>query len=260
MYFVDKYPPVILLSMKPFHFKQFTIHQDQCAMKVTLDACLLGSLCAQFVKQSSPLLHRLPSATLDIGSGTGLLSLMLAQTGLKNIVGVELDPAAAIQAQQNIDNSPFQDQISIIQSDIQSYCAKHKFDLIISNPPFFTGNLKGLNQQRNQARHNDGLGFLDLASCISKLLAEQGSAWIILPCDEFPRFEKVVTHNHLIIQSKHWIKSQQTKAPHRVVFSLQHSNSKNTECAEKTVVIKTHSQADYSPEFKKLLTDYYLKL
>jgi tRNA1Val (adenine37-N6)-methyltransferase len=246
--------------MKPFHLKQFSINQDKCAMKVTLDACLLGGLCAQFVNQSLWLSDEIPNATLDIGSGTGLLSLMLAQTGLKNIIGVELDPAAAIQAQQNINDSQFKDQITIVQSDIQNYSSEHKFNLIVSNPPFFTDNLKGPNQQRNQARHNDGLSFSDLAISISELLAVQGTAWILLPCDEFSRFEKIATHNSLAILSKYWIKSQQTSSPHRVVFALQHSDSNNIQPFEKTFVIKTHSQADYSPEFKQLLTDYYLKL
>lgn len=229
-------------------------------MKVTLDACLFGGLCAQFVKQTTAQSKPAPNMALDIGSGTGLLSLMLAQTGLKNIVGVELDSAAAVQSKQNINHSPFKHQVSIIQSDIQSYCPEHKFDLIVSNPPFFTDNLKGPNQQRNQARHNDSLSFLHLAGCISKLLTEQGTAWLLLPCDEFSKFEQAAADNSLLIRSKHWIQSQQTKAPHRIAFTLQHSTSKIFDWFEETIVIKTDSKAEYSTKFKQLLTDYYLKL
>jgi tRNA1Val (adenine37-N6)-methyltransferase len=120
--------------------------------------------------------------------------------------------------------------------------------------------MKGLNKKRNQARHNDSLSFLHLADCISKLLSEQGTAWLLLPCDELSKFEKAASHNSLLIQSKYWIKSQQTKDPHRIVFTLQHSTSKIIDYVEETIVIKTDSKAEYSLKFKQLLTDYYLKL
>jgi tRNA1Val (adenine37-N6)-methyltransferase len=246
--------------MKPFQFKKFSIDQDKCAMKVTLDACLFGGLCAQFIKQATAELNIIPNTALDIGSGTGLLSLILAQAGVKNIVGVELDSAAAAQSKQNIDRSPFKHQVSIVQSDIQSYCPAHKFDLIVSNPPFLTDNLKGPNQKRNQARHNDSLSFSHLAGCISKLLSAQGTAWLLLPCNEFSQFEKAAVDSSLLVRSKHWIQSQQNKDPHRVAFTLQHSTLKILDYFEETVVIKTDSKAEYSPKFKQLLTDYYLKL
>ena len=180
--------------MKPFHFKQFSIQQDQCAMKVTLDACLFGAICTDSLNNQKNV-----TTALDIGSGTGLLSLMLAQSGVEHITGVELDKPAAEQAQANVLNSPFRNQIN-------------------------------------------------------------GTAWILLPCDETERFfeysEKQSLYCHQIIE----IKSQKNKTPHRAVFSLKHDPLIKTSAVLSTITIKNQDLSDYSDEFKTLLKDYYIKL
>ena len=241
--------------MKPFHFKQFSIQQDQCAMKVTLDACLFGAICTDSLNNQKNV-----TTALDIGSGTGLLSLMLAQSGVEHITGVELDKPAAEQAQANVLNSPFRNQINIVQKDINEYHSDNRFDLILSNPPFFSNQLKGPSQTRNQARHNDGLSFEALSKVIKHSLNENGTAWILLPCDETERFfeysEKQSLYCHQIIE----IKSQKNKTPHRAVFSLKHDPLIKTSAVLSTITIKNQDLSDYSDEFKTLLKDYYIKL
>ncbi len=243
--------------MKPFHFKQFSIHQDQCAMKVTLDACLLGALCASKITQAKSINH-----TLDIGCGTGLLSLMLAQTGLSHIDAVELDPMAAKQAICNVEDSPFKSQIKVINQNIKSIESPYKFDLIISNPPFFSDHLKGPDAKRNQARHNDSLSFSDLNQVIHNQLSPNGMAWILLPYDEFEGFRQSALEKHLKILNISWVKSQQYKKAHRVIFTLQHENAVNpqTKPLESCIQVSDHGTNEYTPEFKALLSEYYLKL
>lgn len=224
-------------------------------MKVTLDACLFGAICTASLND----LKKVTTA-LDIGSGTGLLSLMLAQSGVERITGVELDRPAAEQAQANVSNSPFHNQINIIQKDIIEYHSDNRFDLIVSNPPFFSNQLKGPSQTRNQARHNDGLSFEALSKVIKHNLSENGTAWILLPCDETERFfeysERQSLYCHQIIE----IKSQKNKTPHRTVFSLKHDPLTQTSVVLSTVTIKNQGLSDYSDEFKTLLKDYYIKL
>jgi tRNA1Val (adenine37-N6)-methyltransferase len=132
-----------------FQFKQFTVHQGDCAMKVTTDACIQGAW--------TPV-QKDEVRILDIGAGTGLLSLMLAQKAPNAIVdAVELNEQAATQAGQNFAGSPWADRLNVICSDIQGYRATHKYDLIISNPPFFNNSLKGPEASRNNARHTTAL-------------------------------------------------------------------------------------------------------
>lgn len=248
----------ILPIMKPFHFKQFSIQQDQCAMKVTLDACILGALSDPYnLKQQKAI------SALDIGSGTGLLSLMLAQKGVLDIHAVEVDSAAVQQSAENIRNSPFSKQISLHHSDIQSVKLNQQFDLIISNPPFFTEHLQGPNKQRNLARHNHGLSFEALACAIKQYLNPNAVAWILLPVDEFNRFCSLLNNKQLTLQTIHWIKSRPQKTAHRVVFSLIHSPiapSKPLQPEyESALCIHQEQGSQYSLAFKALLKDYYLK-
>ena len=243
--------------MKPFHFKQFSIEQDKCAMKVSLDACLLGAVCASSIKQPNTISH-----TLDIGCGTGLLSLMLAQTGLSHITAVELDQMAARQAKNNVNCSPFKHHIQVVNQDIKSFQSPNQFDLIISNPPFFSDHLKGPNSKRNQARHNDSLSFFDINQVIQNQLTPNGIAWILLPSDEFKRFQQSALENHLKILNILWVNSHQNKTAHRVIFSLQHENAVHpqAEPLESGIQVSDHSTGEYTPEFKTLLSEYYLKL
>ncbi len=241
--------------MKPFHFKQFSIEQDSCAMKVTLDACLFGALCD--VENSQRL--------LDIGTGTGLLALMSAQRGQGQIDALELDENACQQALRNIERSQFSKRIHVIQQDIKQFLPTTPYDTIICNPPFFSGHLKGPDAKRNQARHNDQLSFDDLCASISKHLDKSGKAWILLPCHEYPAFQESAHQQHLWVSDSWKIQSKPEKAPHRYVFSLKHAdlNSINQESVienAEMITIQSSLTGEYSAQFKSLLADFYLKL
>ena len=236
--------------MKAFHFKQFSIEQNNCAMKVSLDACVFGALCQADNSQR----------ILDIGTGTGLLSLMLAQRCDAHIDAIELDENAAKQAEQNIDHSPFASQIFVHVTDIKKYKTTQKYVLIICNPPFFSDHLKGPDAKRNQARHNDGLSFETLNECIAHHLVEDGKAWMLLPCSEFERFMESARHSDLQLDKKWLLSSRPQKAPHRIIFSLTHNASPATTEPAQSLWVHCEQGPEYTEAFKSLLCDYYLKL
>jgi len=218
-------------------------------MKVSLDACLFGAVCETETAQS----------ILDIGTGTGLLSLMLAQRSRANIQAVELDKAAAIQAQQNVINSPFHQQITVHNDSIQGYCANHphdQFDLIICNPPFFSDHLKGSNAKRNLARHNEGLSFIDLVTCMTQCLNNHGTAWVLLPQHEHPNFLPLANQNGLYLEKHIDIYSRENKVSKLGIW-VYGKQARETEQSSITIY---KGNNEYTDTFAKLLAGYYLKL
>jgi tRNA1Val (adenine37-N6)-methyltransferase len=172
--------------MSTFHLQQFAIDQSRSGMKICSDTLLFGA--AISVEGAKRI--------MDIGAGTGILSLMQAQkcnalidSTFDTITAVELTQEAAIEAQDNVSNSPWADQIKVIQEDIQQFSHDHKnknndgYDLIISNPPFFVDQSKTSNDKplRHVARHSDHLSFKDLCHSIDRLLIESGSVYLLLP-------------------------------------------------------------------------------
>ncbi len=234
--------------MKPFRFKQFAIKQDACAMKVSLDACIFGAICNIDTAQN----------ILDIGTGTGLLSLMVAQRCNAKINAVELDVNAAKQAQQNIQDSPFSTRINVHNESIKTFKPTQLYDAIICNPPFFSDHLKSDNKQRALARHNDGLSFDDLCKITAQNLTPDGEAFFILPCTEFNRFMKSAGKHKLYLNTHVLIKSRPQKEPHRIIFSLKTTKKSLIEPSVHCIYGETGT--DYSPWFRTLLADFYLKL
>lgn len=157
-----------------FAFKQFTIHHDRCAMKVGTDGVLLGAW-----TDISSSRH-----ILDIGTGTGLISLMLAQRCNASIVAIDIDQSAVEQAMENVSASPWSKQVEVQQQDIGSYHPLCVFDTIVSNPPYFPNSLKCLDVQRNTARHTDTLPASVLMEKVSELLATEGKFSLILPFEQ----------------------------------------------------------------------------
>lgn len=166
--------------MSVFRFQQFSVIQENSAMKVCTDAVLFGAMAP--VKQGDSL--------LDIGTGTGLLSLMGAQLGAEQITAVELTLPAYEEAALNFKNSPWAEQLEALHADIQSFAAHSiaQYDLIICNPPFFTDHSKAYNQLRNTARHTDQLPFEDLLDSVNRLLSEQGLFYVLLPIHAIEKF------------------------------------------------------------------------
>lgn len=194
-----------------FQFQEFRINQDRCAMKISTDAVLLGGLAE----------CKNPKTILDIGTGTGVIALMLAQRFPEaTIVAVELDEQAALQAGENFSSSKFADRLSIHQARIQDFISPRKFDLIASNPPYFTAHLKAKGKERNQALHTDTLSFEDLVEQVIRLLADTGSFWLILPPFESRIFQDLARKNGLFSNRIFRLKDRPGKQVHREVIEF----------------------------------------
>ena len=237
---------------RPFQFKQFVIEQQFSAMKVTLDACVFGAIVCHG-RLSKP-----ANYALDIGTGTGLLALMMAQAGITHIDGVEIDPDAAAEATANAADSPFAEQVNIHCADFEGFDPDHMYDVVISNPPFFSHSLKGPDQQRNQARHNDGLSFDYLCKKIRQLLAPSGDAWLLLPLDEMERLAATAAEVGLFPKKQWLLQSTKSSSPYRSVVCFT-TDRQMEPVANETLIIRETDGA-YTPAFSELLKPYYLKL
>ena len=198
-----------------FQFKQFTVEQGDCAMKVTTDACLLGAIIPVDKARS----------VLDIGAGTGLLSLMVAQRCDGDILAVELDGAASEQAAHNFLQSPWSERLQIINSAIQTVVTSSvtTFERIICNPPFFQNCLAPSEQKRAQARHTDTLSFSALAHAIAALLSQDGQAWVLLPVNFSGVFcQQTLKHGLHLTQSIN-VRSSNQHPPHRHILVIEHT-------------------------------------
>ena len=240
-------------------------------MKVTLDACLFGALVARHASVT-------PSRILDIGTGTGVLALMMAQQFVPNapqlqIDAVELDQYAAQQASENAARSVFRQQVRVIASSIESLPLERCYDLIITNPPFFSDSLTGPDAARNQARHNQELSFAQLSAEIAKRLTADGEAWVLLPVDEMQRF--ITAANEVALSpTVHWlVRSQPSSPAYRSVMCFRHQNQPHAHTEDTLLVTeeiavregssRTNGQPAnpcYSPAFTELLKPFYLKL
>jgi len=236
------------MSQTVFQFKKFAVHQDRTAMKVCTDSCIFGAI-AQFPEAKN---------ILDIGTGTGLLSLMLAQRHPQaQITALEIDPAAYQQATENISVSIYSNQITTILADITQYTPPILFDGIICNPPFFQNNLKSPYATKNQAHHNDTLTLSALATSIHRLLNKStGTAWILLP-----EHEQTLLKSHLAqfnLYPTQTILVYNTQGGKIFRDITQYSFSPLSAVTSSLIIKSTDNQ--YTPEFVELLRDYYLKL
>ncbi len=216
-------------------------------MKVCTDSCLFGALIDVKNHQKA----------LDIGAGTGLLTLMLAQKSeYLSLTAVEIDENAIKDATLNVHNSPFSKQIKIEKKSIQEFTKSNaeKFDLIVSNPPFFQNNLKSPKGEINLAHHNTSLSFEDLVFSLDNHIAQDGKVWILLPPFEMKGFLKICTKYQLFLNKKYSIKPHETKPVFREIIEL--SRQENIKPASSEINIYENNQ--YSPIFVKLLKDYYL--
>ena len=227
-----------------FTFKQFTIHQDQTSMKVTTDACILGAYAGV----------RKVKSILDIGTGTGLLSLMLAQRGEAKIDAVEFNEYACNQSLRNINESCFKDKIIVYKTLIQDFRTNNLYDLIISNPPFFQNYLKSENESRNNSFHTDTLSFTDLLETVLRLLALNGTFVVLLPAYESSVFEQLAISKELYPQKKLIIHHREGSKILRIITTFGRLKK---EIINEELIIKNPDES-YTSDFQKLLKDYYL--
>lgn len=231
-----------------FAFKQFIIKQDKCAMKVGTDAVLLGAWV--FPNGSKQI--------LDIGTGTGVVALMLAQKTEAHIDAIDIDKNAFNQASENVSESKFSNQISVIHSSLQDYSkiASKKYNLIVTNPPYFEQSLKSSDEQRSFARHADVLPFEELIEGVIKLLDVKGKFCVILPTLEAEKFRALAQKKGLFLSKLLRVKSKvnkDTDKRHLMQFEFT-----PTEFSEKTIAIELDERHHYTDDYKQLTKDYYL--
>jgi tRNA1Val (adenine37-N6)-methyltransferase len=230
-----------------FQFKQFLVNQENCAMKVGTDSVLLGCLTSV-----NAVIH-----CLDIGTGTGILSLMLAQQNNKlQIDAIEIDEQAFGQAKVNFLNSIFANQIQIHLGALQNFAPNKKYDLIISNPPYFISknNFSITDLQRAKARHDDDLPFEVLIESVLNLLSKTGKFVLILPVTEATIFKELSLQKGLFINKNILIKPKPSKASNRIImeFSIQQT----VEITEEFIVYnEDNSQTE---AYKNLTVEFYL--
>lgn len=218
-------------------------------MKVTTDGCLFGALVPAL--QSGRI--------LDIGSGTGLLSLMIAQKSEDTIEidAVEINQRAYQQARENFRNSEWAKRLMLFNTDIQSFSANSLYNMIVSNPPFFSGSQKGIDVGKNTALHDDMLPMSDLIATCVRLLAPDGQFWVIYPEYEMTQLEVMARKSGLFVKTSFDIKNKESGPVFRSIKCF--SPSKPSEVVEGTIVIRD-DKGNYTPTFTELLKPYYLHL
>ena len=233
-----------------FQFKQFKITQDKCAMKVGTDGVLLGAWAP--VDGACNI--------LDIGTGTGVIALMLAQRcASASIEAIDIEAAAVLQAGQNVADSPWADRVRVSLQDVRTVPEfwKERFDCIVSNPPYFVGSLGCPDPSRMLARHTAELDFHALAAAVAFLLSGTGTFSVVLPADAYSSFVGVALHEGLFLQRVTWVHTKPDIPAKRVLMSFTRKAVPVTHHEHLVVEISRHV---YSPEYVALLKDFYLKL
>ncbi len=232
-----------------FRFKSFTVYHDKCGMKVGTDAILLGAWAAAAA----------PKRILDIGSGTGIIALMLAQRfPTATIDAVEIEPNAFQQAMSNFQDSPWPDRLHIEQTAVQDYRPPQLYDLITCNPPYFREGPGAGTPPRHLARHDDRLSLQELMSTAARLLTCNGDLCVIIPTELSDEAHGVAASHHLQLIRRCLVKPTPRHPPkrHLLQFSPAHRNSRTVD-EELTIELQRHH---YSPEYTQLAKDFLLKL
>ena len=236
--------------MEPFKFKLFTIQQDKCAMKVGTDGVLLGAWVS---------LHTLPNSILDIGTGTGIIALQMAQRSEAEIIdAIEIDHHAFEQAVENFENSPWNDRIFCYHVSLATFTDEidEKYDLVVSNPPFYTDEFESNNEARNKARFTSSLSFEDLLDSVSKLLSGNGTFATIIPYKEEANFIKLAEKYQLKINKICRVQGNKDTEIKRSLLSFSKVHNK----VELTQLIIEKERHQYTDAYQKLVKDFYLKM
>jgi tRNA1Val (adenine37-N6)-methyltransferase len=228
-----------------FSFKQFTIHQDKAAFKVGTDGVLLGA--AADVKA----VRRI----LDIGSGTGLVAIMLAQRCDAEIVALEPYNDSFIQCRENVELCRWSDRIKVENTSLQQYEDKQKFDLIVTNPPYYSGSMKNPDPGKAASRHNDSLSETDLLSNVSRLLQDSGRLQLILPAVEGYIFLAAAAGWGFYCNNLLKIRPLPSGEVRRLILTFSRQRGKPV---EKFLTIESGSRHEYTEEYKRLTKDFYL--
>lgn len=230
-----------------FRFKEFTIYQDNCTMKVNTDSCIFGAA----------VYHDNPSRILDIGTGSGVLALMMAQR-FKNAVidAIEPDTESAGQAESNFRNSPWAGKIRLYNTDIEHFTQipENNYDLVVTNPPWFNNSLKSADKRKNSARHVISLTWEKLSSAVNSLLVPDGIFYSLLPACEFGNFRTIMESEGFTLTRQVSIKNHSDDLAGRIISGF----TRETIPIKNSVIVFKDLRDCYSREFKSLLKDFYL--
>ena len=230
-------------SMSGFTFKQFTIKHDRCAMKVGTDGVLLGAW-AQGGKR-----------ILDIGTGSGLIALMMAQRFPEaHVTGIEIDESAATQAKENAASSIYGNRIDIQNISLQEFNTSGLFDSITCNPPFFEESLRCPDIKRDTARHTESLPYSTLLEHSHKLLTPDGTLNLILPASVLPRIEYECAFASMFIIRKVFIRTTGSKPPKRMLLSI----SNKPTYQEEPITVHLMDGGNRSEWYNRLTSEFYL--
>jgi len=233
-----------------FTFKQFSVNQDRCAMKIGTDGVLLGAWCP---------IDNNPFSVLDIGAGTGILSLMLAQrSNAEQIDSLEIDEEAYEQCVENFESSPWSDRLFCFHAGLDEFVdePEDEYDIIISNPPFYSEDFKTENSQRDLARFQDALPFEDLIEAADLLLSENGIFAVIIPYKEEEQFVSMCKELDLFPLKITRVKGTPTSEIKRSLLAFCRMEQAPL-IDELIIEISRHN---YTPEYIELTKDFYLKM
>lgn len=231
-----------------FRFKQFTIHDDQCAMKVGTDGVLLGAWVNTDQAQT----------VLDIGTGSGMIALMLAQRALNTVVidAIEIESTCAQQAMQNVASSPWADRINVYHSALQDFAINKTYDLIVSNPPYFQNSMLPPNTSRANARHANTLPLHHLISCVRSLLADGGRLAVVLPFKEGKGFISLASIEGLYCIRECSFFSRKGKKQERWLLEF----AREPQLTQKEELVLHGNGETWSEDYQRLTRAFYLKL
>jgi tRNA1Val (adenine37-N6)-methyltransferase len=231
-----------------FQFKRFTVCQQHCAMKVGTDGTLLGAWAAA---------PQAPGRILDIGTGTGLIALMMAQRFPEALVtAIDIDEMAVSQAAENVAASPFADRISVVAADLQTFRTAEKFDSIVCNPPFFEDSLTCPDPQRTEARHTVTLGYRQLMESVFRLLKDDGLFSVIIPTDCRARLESEAHLRGFFISRVCSIQTTPRKAPKRYMIEMTKQPVNEVDTTNGVLESSPQIRSDWYHELTK---EFYIK-
>jgi tRNA1Val (adenine37-N6)-methyltransferase len=234
---------------REFHFKPFSLFHHRSTMKTGTDAILLGIWAS--------ISH--VNTVLDIGSGCGIISLLIASRVNANINSIELDSESVEESKSNFLNSPFKDRMEVIEDDFVKYMesTENRYDLIVSNPPFFTNDLQSLDKRRTQARHTTQLSFYSLCKGVSKLLNPDGRFCVVIPFTQYDEFCSNALRNNLFVNTEQLIFSRRGLQPNRINIEFRKTEAK--EIVKDFFIIREENNK-FTDLYRSRLEEFYLSI
>ena len=236
------------MSRDCFTFKQFVVHQDRCAMKVGTDGTLLGA----WAETDHP-----EGRILDIGTGTGLMALMMAQRYPKaHVTAIDIDEGAVSQATDNVKHSPFADRIQVCLADVNVFEPDEQYDAIVCNPPYFNNALICPDAQRTQARHTLSLSYQQLMAAAHRLLRDDGLFSIIIPNDFFQQIESEAHLAGFFMSRVYGVRTIENKPIKR--YLIEFTKAPHKDIIKKDVLLEDAPNTR-SSWYRELTKDFYIK-